>query len=253
MERIPVAILAGRPPERDALLQHADIDNKVLIQHKGETILEHCIRAAEPFASKFVVVGLGGDAIAYRPDVPIEFLDMEGEQYDKIFAAVQHLVDRGSTRALFMSGDLPLLRSDHIGKFLDQTGPADFYYSIIPEEVFERQAPNLEWGYMKIRDGKFASGNLILIDPRKIVDKYDMIKFLSTNRKSFILGVLRASPLIFIKLILGRVRLHDAERLMTKMFGIESKLVICNNFEVAFDLDLPEHLDWLRTKESENQ
>ena len=106
---------------------------------------------------------------------------------------------------------------------------------------------------MKIRDGKFASGNLILIDPRKIVDKYDMIKFLSTNRKSFILGVLRASPLIFIKLILGRVRLHDAERLMTKMFGIESKLVICNNFEVAFDLDLPEHLDWLRTKESENQ
>jgi len=241
----PVAILAGKPQERDALLKYADIDNKVLILHNGETILERCIKATEAFASQYVIVGLGEDSIAFRPEVPINFIDMEGEQYDKIFAAIEYLSEQGVDQVLFLSGDLPLLEKVHVQNFLEKTGDADFYYSIVTREFFDAQE-GLEWSYMKIKDGSYASGNLILIRPSKIVNKYEMIKFLSTNRKSFVLGVLRASPILFLKLIFGRIRLHDAEQLMTRMFGIDSKLVVSSDFQIAFDLDLPEHLEWLR-------
>ncbi len=249
----PVVILAGRPPKKDALMKYANVENKVLIEFRGKKVVENCIEAVRPFATRILVVGLQLGTIPDEPN--IEILEMEGEQYDKIFMAIKFLVNHPDwfeegRHALFLSGDLPLLNSAMVNRFLERTGDRkfDFYYSIVPKAVFLEKAPDLEWGYMKIRDGEFASGNLILLDPKTAADKYDMIKFLSTNRKSFILGVFKASPWIFLKLVFGRVRLDDAENLMTKMFGITSKLVISDDYEIAFDLDLPEHLDWLRTK-----
>ena len=185
--------------------------------------------------------------------IPTEFLEIEGEQYDKIHAAIKFLSNKQewfeeNRHALFLSGDLPLIRAEMVGRFLEATNDRshDFYYSIVPKEIFLSQAPDLEWGYMKIRDGEFASGNLILLDPKKAVDKYDTIKFLSTNRKSFVWGVFKASPWIFIKLLFNRITLLDAENLMTKMFNITCKLVISQDYQIAFDLDMPEHLLWLK-------
>ncbi len=251
--KVPVVILAGRPPKKDDLMAHANVENKVLIKFNGKTVIENCIEAVQPFATRILVVGLQSGSIP--PKKGVDFLEMEGEQYDKIFSAIRFLLDHTEwfeegRHALFLSGDLPLLDSLMVERFLEKTKPQDFdfYYSIVPRSVFLEKAPTLEWGYMKIRDGEFASGNLILLDPSTAVDKYEMIKFLSTNRKSFVLGVFKASPWIFLKLILGRVRLHDAERLMMKMFGVKSKLIVSEDYEIAFDLDLPAHLDWLREK-----
>ncbi len=250
MDPLPVVILAGRPPERDTLMEYVNVDNKVLIEHNGKKLIETCINAVRPYSSQIVVVGLSQDILK---DPSIEVIEMEGEQYDKIFAAIKHLHSHqewftNQRHALFLSGDLPLLTPQIVSRFLESTFPRtfDFYYSIVPKSVFQLKAPSLQWGYMKIRDGEFASGNLILIDPSKVIDKYDMIKFLSTNRKSFLWGVFKASPIIFLKLVFGRVRLGDAENLMTKIFGISSKLVVSSDYEIAFDLDLPEHYDWLK-------
>lgn len=251
--KFPVVILAGRPPIPDDLMVHANVENKVLIELNGKKVIETCIDAVKPFATRILIVGLKKTKIPDHEGV--EFLEMEGEQYDKIFAALKFLAENPvwfekGRHALFLSGDLPLLTSSMVERFIRATNGKefDFYYSIVPKHVFLTKAPDLEWGYMKIRDGEFASGNLVLIDPTKTLDKYDMIKFLSTNRKSFLWGVLKASPWIFLKLIIGRVRLEDAESLMTKMFGVSSKLVLSEDYEIAFDLDQPPHLDWVKSK-----
>ena len=157
---------------------------------------------------------------------------------------------RDIKHALFLPTDIPLLRDDIIHRFLSDCGDmnSDFYYSVIPEEIAMEKAPDFDWGYMKVKDASLSAGSLVLLNLESLKSKYDLVVFLTENRKSFIKGVLFKSPFLFLKLIFGRIKLAEVEKLMTKIFGIESRLVISEDVEIGMDIDRPQDLDYMRNR-----
>lgn len=77
---IPIVILAGKPPQRDALMEYANVDNKVFIEYKGKMLVNIVIDAVLPIASYVLIIGTDSSQLTI-PDtgVPVEFVPMEGE------------------------------------------------------------------------------------------------------------------------------------------------------------------------------
>ncbi|MHA2503756.1 MAG: NTP transferase domain-containing protein [Candidatus Kariarchaeaceae archaeon] len=251
------AILAGKPEYRDELLEYADVDNKVLITFKGKTLLEHVIAALQNSdqISQVLIIGLAELPFDHDPAF-VKLLPMEGPQYDKIYEGAKYYVDHpeemgDADHILFTAGDIPFLDGDCITSFITGTADqsAEFYYSVTERHVCEAALPQLEWGSMNIKDHKFVSGGLVMIDPRAIMDKYDTIVFLSDNRKSFIWGVLRTSPWLFLKLIFGRIRLDELPTLVHRILGVTMGLHISDRYEICLDVDQIQHIDYLRSLE----
>jgi hypothetical protein len=219
--------------------------------------------AKSEVASQILIVGIPNELVPLPDKIDpttVDFLEIEGKNYEKIYQGGMRLLEIAKDKpeifagvikhALYIPADVPLLRDENIHRFLSNCGDmdADFYYSVIPEDITKDKAPDFDWGYMKVRDEKLSAGSLSLVNLEALKSKYDLVVFLTENRKSFIKGVLFKSPLLFLKLIFGRIKLAEVEKLMTKIFGIESRLVISEDVEIGMDIDRPQDLDYMRNR-----
>ncbi len=269
MNKLPIVLLAGKPSERDELMEYADVDYKALIEFNNKTSIMYVLEAIarSDIATQILIAGIPRDLVSLPDGIDpaiVEFLEIEGKNYEKIYQGGMRLLEiteekpeifTGNIKhALYMPTDIPLLRDDIIHRFLDDCGDmdADFYYSVIPEDIAKEKAPDFDWGYMKVRDASLSAGSLVLLNLEALKSKFDLVVFLTENRKSFIKGVFFRSPILFFKLVFGRIKLAEVEKLMTKTFGIESRLVISEDVEIGMDLDRPQDLDYMKSKLESN-
>ncbi len=246
-------------------MEYADIDYKALIKFNDKTSIMYVLEAIAKsnVASQIIITGIPKELVPIPDGIDpaiVEFLEIEGKNYEKIYKGGMKLLEIGEDKpeiftrdikhALYISADIPLLRGDIIQRFLSDCDnmEADFYYSVIPEDITKEKAPDFDWGYMKVRDASLSAGSLVLLNLESLKSKYDLVVFLTENRKSFIKGVLFKSPFLFLKLIFGRIKLAEVEKLMTKIFGIESRLVISEDVEIGMDIDRPQDLDYMRNR-----
>ncbi|MHA2061936.1 MAG: hypothetical protein ACXADH_16505 [Candidatus Kariarchaeaceae archaeon] len=263
LDKLPFILLAGSPLERDTLMEYADVDYKALIDVSGKPMISYVLEAIcdSETASRIFIAGLPKEKLPVSNKIDldlIEFVDIDGDAVEKIVKAASHLVKRGqedpsvfpsgTTHGIYINADIPAVTSKDIQSFLTRCGDrsASFYYSIISQESMDNQFPNNGRTFTKIDGDNYCGADITLAELSKAEPSYPLIKKIMENRKSFVKALFWASPITFFKFIFKRVGLKDTERLMTKIFKMESRLIISDDANTAFDVDKPSQLDLIR-------
>ncbi|HLW47091.1 MAG TPA: NTP transferase domain-containing protein [bacterium] len=169
-------------------------------------------------------------------------------------AVLEEAPEHGGLRSaaapvLVAAADVPLLTSPAVAAFLDagRAAAADAVYAIVPRDEVVRVAPGIRKTFVRLADGVFAGGGLVLLRPGAFERARPLIERAVRARKRpwelarlFGLGTL-------VGLATGRLRIAALER-RAEALGVRARAVVCQDAGVALDVDTPEMLAFVRAR-----
>ncbi|HHY04898.1 MAG TPA: NTP transferase domain-containing protein [Thermoanaerobacterales bacterium] len=219
-------------------------ENKALIKILGKEMISYVIFALKEldFIDKIAVVG-----DLKQLDVIKPFVDDIVEQGDSLSAnilkGVQLFAD--DEDVLILTSDIPMITPDAIQDFVKKALrlEADFCYPVVKKEVNERKYPGVKRTYVKIKDGTFTGGNIVLVKAgvaKRLVHKAE--SFLAYRKKPWKLAGILGISFIF-KFLIGNLSIEDLEKRVSDIFGIKARAVISPYPEIGTDVDKQSDLD----------
>lgn len=149
---------------------------------------------------------------------------------------------------LVVTSDIPMISPEAVDDFLDRCDrrPAEVYYSFVSKEANELKYPGVQRTYVKLKDGTYTGGNIVLIHPKVVRE----------HRKRLIQAVaLRKQPLklcrllgliFFVKLLFGQLTVAEIERRVERILHLQGAGIISPFPEVGIDVDKPSDLELAR-------
>ncbi|MCL6588753.1 MAG: nucleotidyltransferase family protein [Firmicutes bacterium] len=145
---------------------------------------------------------------------------------------------------LVISSDIPLITPEALNDFLDQCTrrQGDVYYPVVRKETNEEKYPGVQRTYVKLREGTFTGGNLVLLSPRIIQNNMEMLtKAVMLRKKPLQLCAMLGLHYLFY-LLIGRLTIRDIEKRISKSFLFTGVGIISTYPEVGIDVDKPSDL-----------
>lgn len=142
---------------------------------------------------------------------------------------------------LVLTADIPLISKEALEDFLLRCNQkeADVYYSFVPKEVNDQKYPGVKRTYVKLREGVFTGGNLVLLSPGVFRDHIDILnKAVLLRKKTLQLCLMLGWKYLFY-LLMGRLTIHQIEEQVAKILTLRAKGVISSFPEVGIDVDKP--------------
>src|SRR3990172_10869970 len=147
------------------------VPNKGFIPLAGGGVVGHVVRARQSARGVGRIAAVG-PAEPLRAVLPPEItpVDDAGGIMDNVVRAITILGP--AARTLVVASDIPLLTPRAVEDFLSacENNSADFHYAIVPQEVVERAYPGARKTFVRVADGTFTGGSVILFNPA-VVDR----------------------------------------------------------------------------------
>lgn len=220
--------------------------NKAFIRIAGRPLVAH-VASAVRGARGLDRIAAVGPADALRAALPAEtiLVDDAGGIMDNVLRALTVLGTTG--RALVVASDIPLLTTRAVEDFLAEceNNSADFHYAIVPQDVMERAYPGARKTFIRVADGTFTGGSVMLFNPavaervRTFVDR-----IVAARKKPWMLAQLFGWSVV-MKFASGRLTIAEMQEKVTEILGITARPVISPHPELALDVDVgkPENLE----------
>ncbi|MFW6237875.1 MAG: NTP transferase domain-containing protein [Halanaerobiales bacterium] len=236
-------LILGAGLNNGKLRQISDVDYECLIDIEGKPMVEHVIQAVSE-AEKCGRVALVGPEIE-SPDLDYLILDN-----NSFFANLQTGVEvfGKENYVLFVTSDIPLLTGQMIDEYISLClpGEADFFYPIIPREITCRRFPEARRTYMKLKEGTYTGGNLMLMKPEVIINPSEWLKKMIAGRKKPWKMVRLLGMRIIVRYLTGCLSLNDVEERIQDILGYRGVAIETEIPEIGFDVDKPEDLKLVR-------
>lgn len=145
---------------------------------------------------------------------------------------------------LVLTSDIPLITCEALQDFLTRCHErnGDIYYSFVSKEVNEAKYPGVQRTYVKLREGVFTGGNLVLLSPRVVRNHMSKLgKAASLRKKPIQLCKMLGWKYLF-KLVAGRLTIREIEERVAKLLNLVPVGVISPYPEVGIDVDKPSDL-----------
>jgi GTP:adenosylcobinamide-phosphate guanylyltransferase len=243
---VPAAIvLAGGGPEPRLA---PDLPNKAFLELGGRSLILRVLDALRDSSviGRIVVVGPPAALVpVVGPDVEVV------PEHDSMILNIEAGVARaaGQEQVLAVASDLPLLTGEMIRAFLDRCPPgADFYYPIVPQSAIERHYPGARKTYVKVADGTFCGGSVLLFKAGVVSQVRPLVEqIVAARKKPWLLAQLFGWATV-MKFASGRLSIAELEAKALEITGIRGRAVIVEDPGLALDVDAerPENLAVLR-------
>jgi len=137
-----------------------------------------------------------------------------------------------------------MLTAEAVDDFLSQCRDQnqDMFYPIVSKEVNEAVFPGVTRTYVKIKDGTYTGGNMVLVAPKFIQESKQVIHRVVMLRKKPFEIVKLLGFRILVKFIFRCLTIAEVERRVKHLFGINAKAVITSYPQIGTDVDKPS--DW---------
>ena len=245
-------------------MEYADVDYKAEIIINGKPMLTRVLEAIRDseYYSYILLTGIPKNRVVIPEGIPedkIDFFMSEGKQMDKIVDAANFLVEKAnndpsifpaeSKHSVNLSGDIPGISGEILKRFILECGDrnSSLNHTAVEKTIMDKAFPNNGRSFTKIEKSYYCGGDLNMTDLEYAESLRTILNKISKSRKSFTKSLFKASPWTITKLALQRGKIKDAEKLMTKIFKMKSKLIISQDAEVAFDVDKPFQLELMKT------
>jgi len=233
MNPLYAVILAGDNEDRK-IKQGKVIPNKAFVNINGRRMLEYvvdCYRSMPEFDGVAVVgpekelAGIGDG---------IRIIPQKGNMIDNVVAAADELK---SGWLLLSSCDIPLITPAAVRDFLAHCQGADLFYPLVSRTDCERVFPGVQRTWVKLKDGVFTGGNVILVKADKVATAAVPAGAFFDARKDTLKLAGLVGVLTLVKLMLKALSLAEIEMKMTKILGVPGKAVISSFPEIGTDVD----------------
>ncbi len=175
-----IILAGGRNSPAMQAIAHTDV--RALTPLGTQTMLDYVVQAlaAAPSVGRIVVVGTVPISDAYQQIPPGETL------MDNLFAGIAAARQGGSASPVLVStSDIPFLSPASVDDFVARSlaADADFCYPIIPIGLCRAAYPQMKRTTVRLREGVFTGGNLMLINPDFVQTQRDTLARAYAARK----------------------------------------------------------------------
>lgn len=233
--RVDALVLAGGDP--DPALPPG-LPNKAFLPIAGIPMVERVVRALRAVPSVQRVAAVGPGALASLR-IPVDLVIPErGGLLENVRTGLGALGPDGW--ALVVAADLPLLTAEAVVDFLASCEgiEADLFYPIVPQEVVEARVPGLRKTFVRVAEGTFAGGGLVLLNPQVLDRAWTLAETAVAARKNPARLATLFGPAYVVKFALGRLRIAELEDRVRELAGLRGKAVRSQFAELAVDIDL---------------
>lgn len=254
MELVHAIVLAGgkNSPEMKAA---TGVDNRALVElAPGRTMLNFIIDAlvgAQQVRSVTVVGNV--------PELPGAAIVAPGQtMLDNIVIGIDAARPDDGEHVMVVSSDIPFITAAAVDDFLDRAGapPADFCYPIIPMDAYNREFAGMKRTTLKLRDGRFTGGNLVLLNPQTLAANRELIMQAYAARKDVLaLGRLLGWGLL-VRIVLSQMAfpnllcVSDLEAGVARLMGPGStvRAIVTQFPAIGTDVDKPDDVAYARDR-----
>jgi GTP:adenosylcobinamide-phosphate guanylyltransferase len=245
---MPDAVVLAGGEEQGPLAEATGRRHRPLIEVGGRLLVDRTLAALRGAAGVERIALVGPEAVRQAADASLfDAAAPAGADFaDNIMRGAQALQAQG--RLLVATADLPFLTPEALDDFVAQAqaSGAALVYPIIRREACEARFPGGRRTYVRMRDGVFTGGNVVLADVAALRERRDFIMRLFGYRKrparlARLLGLGFAA-----KLALGRLSVAQVERRGTELLGARLAAVVSEYPEIGFDLDKVADLEQAR-------
>ncbi|MDQ7842163.1 MAG: NTP transferase domain-containing protein [Armatimonadota bacterium] len=233
----------GREPGLDA-----GAANKGFLEIAGRPLLARVLDALRGASGvgRIAVVGPPEAIAAVSTEVVV--VPDGGSIMDNVVRAVEALGAREPV--LVVASDIPLLTAAAVEAFLAgcRAAPADFCYAIVPQEAMARAFPAARKTFVRVTDGVFTGGSVMLVNPAVIDRVRDFVeRVIAARKKPWMLAQLFGWS-IMMKFASGRLSIAEMEARVHELLGIVARAVVVPDPVLALDVDMgkPENLALIR-------
>ena len=237
-----VVVLAGGK-NSPAMAKATGVDNRALTPIGTRTMLDYVVAAlaAAPSAGRIFVVG----------DVPenSSYTAVPGQDtlLENLLAGLAAAGDQ--ERVLISTSDIPFLTLPALEDFIRRASAtgADLCCAYVPLEVCRRKYPEMKRTAVRLAEGRFTLGNIMLVNPHFLVQHQDAVAEAYAARKSpahmaRLLGVGLLARLLGAQAALpGLLTIGALEAAVSRVLGGGRAIGICSAYaEIGTDVDKPE-------------
>ena len=252
MTPVDAVVLAGG--RNSAEMQAATgVENRALVRLGERTMLEYVIKAliGAPSLGRIFVVGDVPESEDYERLVPGQTM------VDNLFAGLRasEAVEAGDRPVLAVTSDIPFLTPAAVQDFVARAvAGADFCYPIIPIATCQARFPEMRRTTLKIREGTFTGGNLMLLQPRALqMHRETILRAYAARKRPLQLGGMLGWGLL-ARIALAQtvsprfVSLAQLETGVSRVLGCRAAAVVTEFAEIGTDVDKPDDVTAAHTR-----
>lgn len=247
---MPCVVLAGGKAKPDLYALTGE-ENRALVVVQGKRMLDTVVEAVQGSGSvnALAVVGSVPESSRY------ERLEDAGSFVGNVFSGAKHF--SASPYLLICTSDLPFLTPSSVARFVEQAqkraeeSQAALLYPIIPVARCYERFPSVKRTSLKLREGTFTGGNLMLVRPRILAEQQARVAEAYEARKSPLRLATMLGMGTVVRLLLSQtlspnlLAIPYLEAGVSRLLGAEARAVICDDVEIATDLDRPSDFEAL--------
>lgn len=239
----PAVVLAGgqAKPEMVAL---TGVDNRALIPIEGRPMLFYVVRALQE------AHGIDGVTVVGNvPDSPdyVRIAD-RGSFVENLYAGLDTAHE--AEYVLITTADIPFVTPAAIEDFVQHAAriQADLLYPIVAVEKCYARFPGVKRTAIRLRNGQWTGGNMILARPAFLRRQYARIRAGYAARKSPLRLALMLGLGTTLKWVLSQVAwpallgVAQLESTVSRVLGGQVRAVVSDFPELATDIDRPSDL-----------
>ncbi|MEX2535482.1 MAG: NTP transferase domain-containing protein [Trueperaceae bacterium] len=238
-----IAVVLAGGDRHDPLAQTAGVPVKALVPLAGKPMAAYVIAALEQSESvaEIVYVGPGFELLGVKRGRAVE----PGKGFANSLAlglGAAQSISR-TKPALVVTADIPWLTSAAVDRFVTAGIDAELAYPIVSEEDTLAAFPTHKRTFVRLKQGRFTGGNLMLLKPRLVGSLLDLIDRVYRARKNPLALAVLVGPRTLLALLLGRADLTRLEQLASERLGGVAHAVVSADACLAADVDRLEQLD----------
>ena len=219
------------------------VPNKAFLPICGRPMVEFVLRALRAATTIRRIVLVGPESLS--PAVAVHADVVVGQRETLLDNVAAGLAAASGDHVLAVAADIPLLAAPAVDAFVAAAGAldAELVYAAVRREDLWRVMPGVRKTFVQLREGTFAGGSLVLLDPRAFQSARTAIeRAVRARKRPWELARLFGARTL-IGLATGRLSIPALERRVTEMTGVRARALICETPEIALDVDTPEMLD----------
>jgi CTP:molybdopterin cytidylyltransferase MocA len=246
---VAVVPAGSSPSEDDLLAEYSQGKPKALIPIAGKPMIAHVVEAlaGSRYVKHILFVALDPAAVGVQFPVPVGYVPDAGGLMENNLAGFEQAQARyPDLDGVLLSGcDVPTLTPAIVDAFIEECFRTDhdIYYSMVERSVMETRFPNSRRSYVHLREGDLAGGDILLVRPGVTFDQQELGRKLARARKSALRQARMVGLGTFLKLLLHRLSIADAERRAHEVFDLRVRVVPFRYAEIGMDVDKPFQLE----------
>ncbi len=246
-----VLTAGGVPPTEDLLYSYTRGRPKALLDVGGKPMVQWVLEALSGASSieEIILVGLGPEDGVHAPKIA-SYLPNQGSLLQNLLTGIGWLLERhpGAPQVAICMADIPLVSAEIVDDFVNGSDdPAvAIHYGAISRATMETRFPNSRRSYVHLVEGDFAATDFHVVDPHIAHTHEDLWKDLIAHRKRAWRQAGRLGLGLFVRLLLRRLSLQEAERRISHSLGLTARVHVTAHAELGMDVDKPFQLEICR-------